>query len=110
MEKLMLTEEEQKEILKLAKELASAYHKDKSLAKRIGFSFNGKTKAHQQAKNKLTNYLKEAGCKTFPTLLHGVTKTLPILPPTPIENYSNNTTESNNSKPTIKTRWITITN
>jgi hypothetical protein len=57
----MLTEKEQKEIVELAKTFAKAYYDDKTLAKRIGQRFNSKTKAIQQAQNKLIEYLKEAG-------------------------------------------------
>jgi hypothetical protein len=57
----MLTEKEQKEIVKLAKTLAKAYYDDKTFAKRMGQRFNSKTKAIQQAQNKLIEYLKEAG-------------------------------------------------
>lgn len=57
----MLTEKEQKEIVKLAKTFAKAYYDDKTLAKRMGQRFNSKTKAIQQAQNKLIEYLKEAG-------------------------------------------------
>ena len=57
----MLTEKEQKEIVKLAKTLAKAYYDDKTFAKRMGQRFNSNTKAIQQAQNKLIEYLKEAG-------------------------------------------------
>jgi hypothetical protein len=57
----MLTEKEQKEIVKLAKTLAKAYYDDKTLAKCMGQRFNSNTKAIQQAQNKLIEYLKEAG-------------------------------------------------
>ena len=57
----MLTEKEQKELVELAKTLAKAYYDDKTFAKRMGQRFNSKTKAIQQAQNKLIEYLKEAG-------------------------------------------------
>jgi hypothetical protein len=57
----MLTLDEQKTILEMAKKLAKAYYDDKTLAKRMGQRFNSKTKAIQQAQNSLIEYLKEAG-------------------------------------------------
>jgi hypothetical protein len=57
----MLTAEEQRTILEMAKKLAKAYYDDKTLAKRMGQRFNSKTKAIQQAQTNLTDYLKEAG-------------------------------------------------
>ena len=57
----MLTLDEQKTILEMAKKLAKAYYDDKTFAKRMGQRFNSKTKAIQQAQTNLTDYLKEAG-------------------------------------------------
>ena len=57
----MLSETEQKHIILLAEKLASVYHKDKVLAKRLNQRFNSKTKSIQQAKNALIEFLKEAG-------------------------------------------------
>jgi hypothetical protein len=57
----MLSETEQKHIILLAEKLASVYHKDKVLAKRLNQKFNSKTKSIQQAKNALIEFLKEAG-------------------------------------------------
>jgi hypothetical protein len=57
----MLSETEQKHIILLAEKLASVYHKDKALAKRLNLRFNSKTKSIQQAKSALIEFLKEAG-------------------------------------------------